>query len=107
MSLERWDEEMLQTAVASGKPLLVDLRADWCAQCGPQEGVLLRLAPDFAGRVAFASVDVEENTAVLDKYNISGLPALLLFRGGKLQETLRGFKRAPLVRMALHRLLQS
>lgn len=106
MSLNDWSEDELTTAIASGNALLVDLRADWCAQCGPQAQVLERIAPEFASAVTFSTVDVGRYPLVADRFGVSGLPALLLFNNGELQETLCGFKRAPLVRQAMARLIE-
>jgi thioredoxin 1 len=105
MSIPQLNEEELQAEIGSGRMLLVDMRADWCPQCGPQENVLLRVGDDYVGQVHFTSVDVGLYPAVAEQYGINGLPALLLFKNGRLQETLAGFKSAPLVRLALGRLI--
>ena len=107
MALDRWDDEDLANAIELGSPLLVDLRADWCPQCGPQEGVLERVAPEFAGQVTFGSVDVGLYPAVLDTYEVKGLPTLLLFNNGEHKVTIHGFKRAPVIRLALRNLMNS
>jgi thioredoxin 1 len=104
-TIPRWNKEELQAAIGNGRMLLVDLRADWCPQCGPQENVLLRIGNEYTGQVYFASVDVDVYPEVAEQYGIIGLPALLLFKNGRLQEALRGFKSAPLVRLALARLI--
>ncbi len=105
MALERWNDEELASAIERGSPLLVDLRADWCPQCGPQEGVIERVAPEFEGQVTFGSVDVGIHAAVLDTYEVKGLPTLLLFNNGAHQATINGFKRAPVIRLALKNLI--
>jgi thioredoxin 1 len=107
MGISALNEEELQVEIGNGRLLLVDMRADWCPQCGPQENVLLRLRADYDGKVHFASVDVGLYPTVAEQYGIIGLPALLLFKNGRLQETLSGFKSAPLVRLALGRLIAS
>lgn len=107
MSLPDWTSTDLDDVVASGAPVLADLRADWCVQCGPQEQVLERIAPEFEGTVYFGSVDVGAHHEVVDRYGIRGLPSLLIFAGGEQRDTLNGFKRAPLVRQALLRLLNA
>ena len=107
MALERWNDEELAKAIERGSALLVDLRADWCPQCGPQEGVLERIAPEFVGQVTFGSVDVGLYTAVLDTYGVKGLPTLLLFNNGKHKVTINGFKRAPVIKLALKNLMNS
>lgn len=101
----RWTPQQVQAAAAAGDALLVDLRADWCVQCGPQERVLERLEPEFADRVAIVSVDVGEHPATIEEHGISGLPAFLLYAGGELRSTIRGFRRAPELRQALRDLL--
>lgn len=105
MNIKKWNEQELEEAVAGKRPLLVDLQADWCMQCGPQEKVLERVAPTFDGQIIFASVDVGQFPAVSAQYDVVGLPAMLLFKHGQHQETLRGFKRAPVIRQALKKLL--
>jgi thioredoxin 1 len=105
MGIAQLDGEALQVEVDSGRMVLVDMRADWCAQCGPQENVLLRVCDDYAEQVGFVSVDVGVYPAVAEQYGVIGLPALLLFKNGRLQERLSGFKSAPLVRLALGRLI--
>ena len=105
MGISALNEEELQAEIGSGRMLLLDMRADWCPQCGPQENVLLRLCDDYASKIHFASVDVGLYPAVAEQYGIIGLPALLLFKDGRLQETRAGFKSAPLVRLALGRLI--
>lgn len=99
--LPDWSADRLEEAVHSGEPVLVDLRAEWCPQCGPQEAVVARLLPEFEDRVRIGSVDVGVHPRVAERFGISTLPALLVFRDGELVDTLVGFKRTPLVRSAL------
>lgn len=105
MPMPRWSTAEMEQTVAGGGTVLVDLRADWCPQCGPQERVLERLQPAFEERVTFGSVDVEANAAVVERYRVQGLPTMLVFRSGELATTLSGFRRAPEVRQALENLL--
>lgn len=107
MAIERWDDEKLAAAIEQGAALLVDLRADWCPQCGPQEGVLERIAPEFEGKVTIGSVDVGHHPAVLETYGVLGLPTMLLFNYGEHRDTINGFKRAPVIRLALKKLIDS
>lgn len=106
MPLQMWSEEELSARISDRRPLLVDLHAEWCSQCGPQTQVLARIAPDFEESVLMGTVDVGAYPTIADRFGVSSLPALLLFRDGELRETLCGFKRAPLVRAALVRLIE-
>jgi thioredoxin 1 len=105
MSVARWNPEELEGVVASGRPVLVDLRADWCRQCAPQEQVVERLLPSYEGEVAIGSVDVGDHPEVSERYEILGLPAFLLFNGGDHKETVNGFRRAPELRAVISKLL--
>lgn len=106
MTIPKWNEAELAEAIAGGVTLLIDLQADWCVQCGPQERVLERIAPEYEGRVWLASIDVGLHPSIVDEYEISGLPAMLLFREGVHAETLCGFQRALPLRLALNKLLE-
>ena len=101
MALPDWSPDELDRVIAGHDTVLVDLHAAWCPQCGPQQRVLERLAPELAGRVELGSVDVGEHVVVADRYQVQTLPALLLFRNGDLVERLVGFTGAPLVRNAV------
>jgi len=101
----RWKPEELNEVVAGGGPVLVDLRADWCRQCGPQEQVVERIKPSYEGEVAIGSVDVGDHPEVTERYDVLGLPAFLLFNGGEHKETVNGFRRAPELRAAISQLL--
>ena len=105
MTLPRLTPAEMGGLVRTGLPVLIDLRADWCNQCGPQEQVLGRLAPEYEGRVSIGSVDVGVHPTIADEYEVKGLPAFLLFTNGTLTRTLSGFRRAPELRIALAELM--
>lgn len=107
MVVPRWSPQDVQSLVAQGGPVLVDLRADWCIQCGPQEEVLARLLPEYAGRVTIGSVDVGTHPSFADEHGIKGLPAFLFFARGDHRLTVSGYRRAPELRENLSRLLAS
>jgi thioredoxin-like negative regulator of GroEL len=93
-------------AVERGLTVLVDLQAEWCRQCEPQERVLRRVAVHYPD-VVFVAIDLADHPEMADDYGIRSLPAMLLFRSGELRDTFVGFTRAPLVRRALDRLVAS
>lgn len=103
--MQRLTPTEMDGLVRGGGPVLIDLRADWCTQCGPQEQVLDRLAPEYAGQVAIGSIDLGTHPTLADDYDVKGLPAFLLFTNGMLTTTLSGFRRAPELRIALAELL--
>ncbi len=101
MPLPDWSPAELDRVIAGHDTVLVDLHAAWCPQCGPQQRVLERLAPELAGRVELGRVDVEKHVVVADRYQVQTLPAILIFRNGDVAARLVGFTGAPLVRNAI------
>jgi thioredoxin len=67
----------------SDVPAVVDFHADWCGPCHLIAPQLEKLAGEWEGRVRFVKVDIERNREVARAYNISSIPAVLLFEGGR------------------------
>jgi thioredoxin 1 len=70
-----WKKEVLE----AGEPVLVDFWAGWCGPCRMMNPVLEALAKDFK----VCKVNVDSNQPLAAKYGISSIPALLIFKGGK------------------------
>ncbi len=72
------------------KPVLVDFFATWCGHCRVQAPIIEELAEEMDGKAVVAMVNVDENRGIPARYFISGIPALLLFKDGKLVEQKAG-----------------
>ena len=81
-----FDQEVLQSPV----PVLVDFWASWCAPCRLIAPAVEAIAKDFAGRAKVGKVNVDENMSTPGKYNIRGIPALLVFKEGELRDQIVG-----------------
>ena len=77
--------------VNSAEPVLVDVTAVWCAPCRMLEPVIKQVADEWQGKVKVVKLDADENPGVLMQYGILGIPTLMFFKGGKLQERMTGF----------------
>ena len=77
-----WDADVL----ASPEPVLVDFWAEWCVPCKTLLPAVEAVAEQFKGRLRVYKVNVEENEQVPFRYNITTLPTLMIFKGGKVSE---------------------
>lgn len=74
----------------STTPVLVDFWAEWCAPCRMLAPTVEAIANQYQGRVKVGKLNVDENMAVSQRYNIRGIPTLLLFKGGEVKDQIVG-----------------
>lgn len=77
------DEDFEALVLRSDLPVLVDFWATWCPPCYQLAPVLAALAEEYAGRVTFATLDVDANQQTAIQYSVRGMPTMLLFRNGQ------------------------
>ena len=88
--VEITDQSFEQEVLQSDTPVLVDFWAVWCGPCRMIAPIVEALATTYAGKAKFVKVNVDENQATPAKYNVRGIPTLLLFKSGQVQEQLVG-----------------
>ncbi|HEY3045100.1 MAG TPA: thioredoxin [Vicinamibacterales bacterium] len=76
-----------ETVLKSGATVLVDFWAEWCGPCKRLAPTVDALAADYQGKVTIAKLNIDENPHVPEKYQVRGIPTLLLFKGGQLVES--------------------
>jgi thioredoxin 1 len=86
------DANFQAEVLKSDQPVFVDYWAPWCAPCRAVGPTIEDLAETFKGRVKVGKVNVDENTETPLKYGISSIPTVLLFKDGKVVETLVGVR---------------
>ena len=79
----------------SDKPVLVDFWAPWCGPCRMLAPILAEVAAEKGDKIKVGKVNVDENPELAAQYGISGIPAMLLFKDGKVAATSVGFKPKP------------
>jgi thioredoxin 1 len=70
--------------------VVVDCWAPWCAPCRIVAPIIEEMARDYAGRVIFGKLNVDENGEVATQYQIMGIPTLLVFKDEKLVDRIVG-----------------
>jgi len=74
----------------SEKPTLVDCWAPWCGPCITLAPIVEEVAQEYGDRLKVAKLNVDDNQDIAARYGIRGIPTLLLFKGGKLEDTMVG-----------------
>ncbi|MFH1573756.1 MAG: thioredoxin [Acidobacteriota bacterium] len=86
VSDQTFDAEVLNSNV----PVLVDFWAAWCAPCRLIAPVVEAIADKYDGKARVVKLNVDDNQATSAKYNIRGIPTLLLFKDGIIKEQIVG-----------------
>jgi thioredoxin 1 len=85
---ETFEAEVLQ----SSKPVIVDYWAEWCGPCRMIAPVLEEIASEYAEKIDVVKLNVDENPAIAQRYQILAIPTLNVFKGGEVVKQIKGAK---------------
>ncbi|HYK34548.1 thioredoxin [Alloacidobacterium sp.] len=85
------DASFEQEVLQSDQPVLVDFWAAWCGPCKALAPIVDEVASEYSGKLKVMKMDVDRNQATPMRYGIRGIPALLLFKGGKVADQIVGY----------------
>ncbi len=77
-------------AVQNHPLVVVDCWAPWCGQCLYVSPIVEEIAQDYAGKIFFGKLNVDENRTVAMQYSIMSIPTLLIFKNGRLVDQIIG-----------------
>lgn len=80
------DDNFQAEVLDSTQPVLVDVGAAWCGPCRTLEPIVDELATEYAGRVKVAKLDADAHPATVARFQVRGLPTLLFFKDGNVQD---------------------
>jgi thioredoxin 1 len=75
---------------SKSQPVMVDFWADWCRPCHMLAPTVAEIANDYNGRLKVVKMNVDENVNAAGKFNIRGIPTLLIFKGGQVADQIVG-----------------
>ncbi|MGB1159460.1 MAG: thioredoxin TrxA [Porticoccaceae bacterium] len=78
-----FETDVLQSEI----PTLVDFWAEWCGPCKMIAPILDEIADEFSGKIKICKVDVDSNPESAAKFNVRGIPTLLVFKNGAVEAT--------------------
>ena len=99
------DASFEQTVLKSEIPVVVDFWAPWCRPCLMVAPILDELAEEYSGRVTIARMDVDQNPKVAASYGIMAIPTMLVFKNGKPNSNIVGFRPKPELKQVLDAVL--
>ena len=95
---ELTDDNFQAEVLNSNLPVLVDFWATWCQPCLMIAPTVEALATEYAGKVVVGKLDTDQHQRTASEYGISSIPALLIFKGGKIVDRFVGV--TPKVKLA-------
>ncbi|MCC7119883.1 MAG: thioredoxin [Anaerolineales bacterium] len=86
------EQDFQQEVIGADLPVLVDFTAAWCQPCQMIAPIVEQLAGEWSGKVKVLKLDADANPNLMAQYGVMGIPTLMLFKSGQVQERLVGFQ---------------
>ena len=79
-----------ESVVNAGKPVFIDFWAPWCGPCRIVGPIVEELAPSYDGKAVIAKLNVDDNPMVAQRFGVTSIPTMMMFKGGKLVDRMVG-----------------
>jgi len=81
------DATFAAEVLASDKPVMVDFWAEWCGPCRAVSPILDQIASEYSDKIDIVKLNVDENSEIPMKYQITSIPTMKVFQGGEVVKT--------------------
>ena len=99
--IEVTDDNFDREVLNSEQPVMVDFWAAWCGPCKALAPIVDEVARLYDGKVRVGKLDVDKNVATPQRYQVRGIPTLIIFKGGKVQDQIVGYVSRETIQKAL------
>ena len=88
LTKDNFNEEVINSSI----PVLVDFYAPWCGPCKSLAPLIAEVAEEYKGRVKVCKLNIDSEDKIADSYNVMSVPTLVLFKGGKIDKIMTGYR---------------
>jgi thioredoxin 1 len=101
--LEVTDVNFDQEVLKSQQPVMIDFWAAWCGPCKALAPIVDEVANAYSGKVKVGKMDVDASPVTPQRYGVRGIPTLLIFKDGQVQEQIVGYVAREVIEKALNK----
>jgi len=105
MVQEITDQDFQKEVLESEEPVLVDFWAPWCGPCKMVGPVVEQMSEKFSGKLKVVKLNTDDNQNTSMKYQITGIPCMIIFKGGEEVNRLVGFRPADAMEQELNKIV--
>lgn len=108
MSTIKIDEKNFEKEIVKAdNPVIIDFWAGWCGPCQMMGPVFEELSNEYEGKMAFAKINTDEESALASQFQIQGIPCLIVTKNGKEIDRITGFAPKDALKEKIDKILEN